>query len=80
MSEQEQPKVERGIYRHGKTGGHYLVIGVVTDSTRQVHMVRYIPLNSPYREIVRDLEEFFEAVHGEYYTGPRFVFVPEAKF
>ena len=62
-NEPDLPKLEKGKYRHNKTGNLYEVIGVALHSEQVLPVVVYKPLyDSKYELCVRPYEVFVDSV------------------
>lgn len=63
MSNTSPPSLEKGVYRHSKTGRLYEVIGVALETELDEWAVVYRPLyDSEYEFFVRPYEMFTETV------------------
>lgn len=68
--------VKKGIYQHYK-GNHYRVLGTVTHSETEEHLVLYQPLYGEQKLWVRPLAMFTEQVDHAGGGVPRFKWVAE---
>lgn len=72
------PQATLGIYRHYK-GGEYEVLGVVRHSETNEALVLYRPLYNNSGSWVRPYGMFFEQVHHQGVSTPRFALVAHLK-
>ncbi|AHB41889.1 hypothetical protein RAAC3_TM7C00001G0013 [Candidatus Saccharibacteria bacterium RAAC3_TM7_1] len=79
MSDAEPKVIQKGTYRHSKTGNLYEVIGVALHSETSEQLVVYRPLyDTKYELFVRPYDMFTQAVELNGETRPRFEYVVEA--
>ena len=78
MSDPQPKSIQKGTYRHTKTGNLYEVIGVALHSETSEQLVVYRPLYSTkYELFARPYDIFTEAVELKGETRPRFEYVGE---
>lgn len=67
------PTIQKGTYRHTKTGGLYEVLGVALHTESNEYLVVYRPLKiSEYELFTRPYEMFIEKVSINGKSVPRF--------
>lgn len=72
------PTIDKGIYRHGKTGREYEVLGVAFHTETEELLVVYRPqYESEYELFTRPYEMFIEDISVNGITMPRFKKVNE---
>lgn len=70
--------IQKGIYRHAKTGKMYEVIGAALHTETETEMVAYRPLYPCEHELfARPLEMFFEQICLDGVTRARFEKIDE---
>lgn len=76
MSDPEPRTIQKGTYRHSKTGNLYRVLGVALHSETSEQLVVYRPLyETKYELFVRPYEMFMESVEIDGEAKPRFEYV-----
>jgi hypothetical protein len=76
--EPDLPVIQRGRYRHNKSGNFYQVLGVAFHSEEEIPMVIYQPLyESKFEYCVRPYDSFTQMVELDGKLQPRFEYVGE---
>jgi hypothetical protein len=81
MTDQNAKTIQRGLYKHNKTGNLYEVVGVAlhTETDEQFVIYRAASYDSDYELFARPYEMFIGTVEINAEQVPRFKYVAKAK-